>query len=128
LEQVAGVDVNRSIIVVQRSRTKKSNLKAPKAGRRNGVVKKRVFSLSPSLTEQLHPFVEGRGADEPLFLTPGRLTKSGKRLGGGVRLEPDNFVKRALKPVLKELGLERFHIYRRPALKGHGFSRAAQRQ
>jgi integrase len=33
------------------------------------------------------------------------LTKSGKRLGGGVWLEPDNFVKRALKPVLKELGL-----------------------
>jgi integrase len=41
-----------------------------------------------------------------LFLTPGRLLKSGKRLGGGVRLEPDNFVKRAVKPVLKELGLE----------------------
>ena len=37
---------------------------------------------------------------------PGRLTKSGKRLGGGVRLEPDNFVKQALKPVLKELGLD----------------------
>jgi integrase len=54
----------------------------------------------------MRPFVESRGADEPLFLTPGRLTKSGKRLGGGVRLEPDNFVKRALKPVLKELGLD----------------------
>ena len=102
---VGDVDVNRCIIVVQRSRTKKSKLKAPKAGLRNGVVKKRVFSLSPSLTEQLRPFVEGHRADEPLFLTPGRLTKSGKRLGGGVRLEPDNFVKRALKPVLKELGL-----------------------
>ena len=25
---------------------------------------------------------------------------------GGVRLEPDNFVKRALKPILKELGLD----------------------
>ena len=46
------------------------------------------------------------GADGPLFLTPGRLTKSGRRLGGGVRLEPDNFVKRALKPILKELGLD----------------------
>jgi hypothetical protein len=51
------------------------------------------------------PLVEGRRPDESLFLTPGRLTKSGKRLGGGVWLEPDNFVKRALKPVLKELGL-----------------------
>ena len=54
----------------------------------------------------MRSFVEGRRADEPLFLTPGRLIKSGKRLGGGVRLEPDNFVKRALKPVLKELGLD----------------------
>jgi hypothetical protein len=52
--------VNRCIIVVQRSRTKKSKLKAPKVGLRNGVVKKRVFSLSPSLSEQLRPFVEGR--------------------------------------------------------------------
>jgi len=104
------VDVNRCIIVVQRSRTKKSKLKAPKAGLRNGVVKKRVFSHSPSLTEQLRPFVEGRRADEPLFLTPSRLTKSGKRLGGGVRLEPDNFVKRALKPVLKGLGLDGRHM------------------
>ena len=103
---VGDVDVTRCIIVVQRSRTKRSKLKAPKAGRSNGVAKKRVFSLSPSLAEELRPFVEGRRADEPLFLTPGRLTKSGKRLGGGVRLEPDNFVKRALKPVLKELGLE----------------------
>lgn len=103
---VGDVDVNRCIIVVQRSRTKKSKLKAPKAGLRNGVIKKRVFSLSPSLTEQLRPFVVDRREDEPLFLTPGRLTKSGKRLGGGVRLEPDNFVKRALKPVLKELGLD----------------------
>jgi integrase len=103
---VGDVDVNRRILVVQRSRTKKSKLKAPKAGLRNGVVKKRVFSLSPSLTEQLRPFVEGRPSDEPLFLTPVRLTKSGKRLRGGVRLEPDNFVKRALKPILKELGLD----------------------
>lgn len=102
---VGDVDVSRCIIVVQRSRTKKSKLKAPKAGLRNGVRKKRVFSLSPSLTEQLRPFVDGRHADEPLFLTPGRLTKSGNRLGGGVRLEPDNFVKRALKSILKELGL-----------------------
>lgn len=103
---VGDVDVNQRIIVVQRSRTKQSKLKAPKAGLRNGVVKRRVFSLSPSMAEQLRPFVEGRQAIEPLFLTPGRLTKSGKRIGGGVRLEPDNFVKRALKPILKDLGLD----------------------
>ena len=106
---VGDLDVNHRIIVVQRSRTKNSKLKAPRAGTRNGVAKRRVFSLSPPLTEQLRPFVEGRKADEPLFLTPGRLTKSGKRRGGGVRLEPGNFVKRALKPILKELGLESVH-------------------
>jgi integrase len=103
---VGDVDVNQRIIVVQRSRTKWGKLKAPKAGVRNGQVKRRVFSLSPSMAEQLRPFVEGRATHEPLFLTPGRLTISGKRIGGGVRLEPDNFVKRALKPVLKELGLD----------------------
>lgn len=103
---VGDVDVNRCIIVVQRSRTKRGRLKATKAGVRNGQVKRRVFSLSPSMAEQLRPFVEGRAADQPLFLTPGRLTKSGQRIGGGVRLEPDNFTKRMLKPVLKELGLD----------------------
>lgn len=77
-----------------------------KEGLRNGVVKKRVFILSPSLTVQLHPFVEGRRADEPMFLTPGSLTKTRKRLGGRVRLEPDNFVKKALRPILKESGLD----------------------
>jgi integrase len=35
-----------------------------------------------------------------------RLTKGGKRIGGGVRLEPDNFIKRALKPALGKLGLD----------------------
>jgi integrase len=58
------------------------------------------------MAEQLRPFVEGRATDEPLFLTQGRLTTSGKLIGGGVRLEPDSFVKRALKPVLKGLGLD----------------------
>ena len=103
---VGDVDVYQCIIVVQRSRTKRGKLKAPKAGVRNGQVKRRVFSFSPSMAEQLRPFVEGRATDEPLFLTPGRLTVNGKRIGGGVRLEPDNFVKRGLKPVLKELGLD----------------------
>ena len=58
------------------------------------MVKRGVFSFSPSMAEQLRPFVEGRGANEPLF-----LSKMGKRL------EPDNFVKRHLKPVLRKLGL-----------------------
>lgn len=103
---VSDVDVNNRIVVVQRSRTLRGKLRAPEAGVRNGQVKRRGFSLSPSMAEQLRPFVEGRAADEPLFLTPGRPTKSGKRLGGGIRLEQDNFVKHALKPVLNELGLD----------------------
>ena len=37
----------------------------------------------------------GRSPDEPLFVT-----------AEGKRLHPDNFVKRKLKPLLKELGLE----------------------
>jgi integrase len=103
---VGDVNVNQRIIIVQRSKTLKGKLKAPKAGVRNGVVKSRLFSLSPSLAEQLRPFVEGRQPDEPLFLTPGRLTQKGKRLGGGFRLDLDNLVKRGLKPVLKRLGLD----------------------
>jgi integrase len=54
-----------------------------------------VFSLSPQLTERLRSFVEHRKADQPLFVT-----------AKGRRLNPDNFVKRKLKPVLKALGLQ----------------------
>jgi len=39
--------------------------------------------------------VRGRNPDEPLFLT-----------SEGKRLHPDNFVKRKLKPLLKQLGLK----------------------
>jgi integrase len=94
------------ILIVQRSVTKLGKLKSPKAGVRYGQVKRRVFSLSPQMAEQLKPFVEGRAVDEPLFLTPVFLTKNGKTRGGGKRLEPDNFIKRNLKPILKELGLD----------------------
>jgi integrase len=98
-------DGDARILIVQRSVTKLGKLKSPKAGVRNGQVKRRVFSLSPQMAEQLKPFVEGRQADEPLFLTPVYLTKNGKTRGGGKRLEPYNFVKRNLKPILK-LGLD----------------------
>jgi len=76
-------------IAVKRSVSKKRKLKSPKNG------KARVFALSPQLAEKLRRYVEGRSAEEPLF-----LSKKGKRL------EPDNFVKRHLKPILKKLGLE----------------------
>lgn len=92
---VGDCDLTNRIIVVQRAVTKKRMLKSPKAGVRNGVAKKRVFALSPQLCERLKPFVEGRKVDDPLFLSK-----------NGFRLEPDNFIKRHLKPVLKKLGLE----------------------
>jgi integrase len=98
-------DIKGNVLVVQRSVTKKRQLKAPKAGVRNGQSKKRVFSLSPGMVEQLKSYVEGRQDDEPLFLTPLKITKRGKRIGGK-RLEPDNFVKRNLKPILKQLELQ----------------------
>ena len=50
------------------------------------------------------PLVEGPRPGESLFLAPGRLTKSGKRLGGGVRLEPDNFIKRGSEAGLEGVG------------------------
>lgn len=62
---------------------------------RAGSEQGRVFALSPQLAAKLRQYVEGRSADEPLF-----LSKKGKRL------EPDNFVKRHLKPILEKLGLE----------------------
>jgi integrase len=86
---VDDVDLATHTIAVKRSVSKKRKLKSPKNG------KARVFALSPQLVEKLRPCVEGRMADEPLF-----LSKKGKRL------EPDNFVKRHLKPILKKLGLE----------------------
>jgi integrase len=86
---VGDVDLANQIIIVKRSVSKKRTLKSPKNG------KARMFALSPQLTEQLKRYADRRGADEPLF-----LSKMGKRL------EPDNFVKRHLKPILKNLGLQ----------------------
>jgi integrase len=63
-----------------------------------------VFPISSKLVARLRPLVEGRKPDEPLFVTPIRVTKKGKQIGG-TRLEPDNFVKRHLTPVLRKLGL-----------------------
>jgi integrase len=86
---VGDVDLANHTITVKRSVSRKRKLKSPKNG------KSRVFALSPQLAEKLRPYVECRVKDEPLF-----LSKKGKRL------EPDNFVKRHLKPILKKLGLE----------------------
>jgi len=102
---IGDLDVVNHILLVQRSVTKLRKLKSPKAGvRRNGEVKKRPIKLSSSMFERLRPSVDGREAGKPLFLTPVRTTKKGGRIGG-YRLEPDNFVKRHLKPIVKKPGL-----------------------
>ena len=63
--------------------TKRRQLKTPKND------KPRVFPISSMLADRLRPMVEGREPGEPLFITPVRTTKAGKRIGG-CRLEPDN--------------------------------------
>jgi len=86
---VGDVDLANHTITVKRSVSKKRKLKSPKNG------KARVFAVSPQLAEKLRPYVKGRTEDEPLFLSK-----------KGMRLEPNNFVKRHLKPILKKLELE----------------------
>lgn len=86
---VEDVDLANHTITVKRSVSKKRKLKSPKNG------KARMFAISPQLADKLNGYVVGRSVNEPLF-----LSKRGKRL------EPDNFVKRHLKPILKKLGLE----------------------
>ena len=85
---VGGVSLDERILTVRRSVTRRRQLKMPKNG------KPRVFAISTQLAERLRPLVEGRAPDEPLFLS-----------AKGKRLEPDNFVKRHLTPVIKKLGL-----------------------
>jgi integrase len=92
---VGHVDLPNRIIVVRDSRWNR-HITANKSR------KPRVFSLSPQLVERLKPYIDGRAADEPLFLS--KMKK---------RLHPDNFVKRNLKPILKELGLSgAMHAFR----------------
>ena len=85
---VKHIDLGNCIITVRRSRwgSTLKNTKSKKA---------RKFSFSSELAEALRPLVEGRDPDDPLFLSP-----------DGQRLDPDNFVKRELKPVLEKLGLK----------------------
>jgi integrase len=92
---VGHVDLDNYVIVVRRSRSGRhiTNTKSKKP---------RVFSISPLLATHLHSFVDGRQSDAPLFLTAERK-----------RLHPDNFVKRHLKPLLKQLGLKgALHAFR----------------
>ena len=85
---VGHVDLTNRVIVVKRSRNGRhiTDTKSRKP---------RIFSISPRLADRLSSFVTGRNPDEPLFLSP-----------EGMRLHPENLVKRKLKPLLKQLGLE----------------------
>src|SRR5262249_44817257 len=85
---VGDVSLATLTVIVKRSVTRKRQLKSPKNG------KARMFAISPQLATKLRPLVQSRNPDQPLFLS-----------AKGKRLEPDNFVKRYLTPVIKKLGL-----------------------
>jgi integrase len=92
---VSHISLDDAIIVIRFSRSG-SIMKSTKSQ------KPRVFSLSPQLTEALSAHVQGRGPDEPLFVS-----------AEGKRLHPDNFGRRVLKPILEKLGLQGgFHAMR----------------
>jgi integrase len=80
---VGNVDIEHNIIVVRQSRWLR-HITSTKSKR------PRVFSLSPQLVEKLRPYVEGRPADAPLFVSKRGIQK----------------LEDSLKPVLKQLGLQ----------------------
>ena len=84
---VGHVDLTNRVIVVKRSRNGRhiTDTKSRKPG---------IFSISPRLADRLRSFVSGRNRDEPLFLS-----------AEGMRLHPENLVKRKLKPLLSSRGL-----------------------
>ena len=85
---VGHVDLTNRVIIVKRSRSGRhiTDTKSRKP---------RIFSISPRLADRLSSFVTRRNPDEPLFLS-----------AEGMRLHPENLVKRKLKPLLKQLGLQ----------------------
>ena len=85
---VGDVDFPRCFVAVRRSRSGKfiTNTKSKRP---------RAFPISPNLAACLQELVNGRDADQPLF-----LTKEAKRL------HPDNFAHRVIAPVIRKLGLK----------------------
>ena len=81
---VGHVDLTNRVIIVKRNRNGRhvTNTKSRKP---------RIFSISPRLADRLSSFVTGRNPNEPLFLSP-----------EGMRLHPENLVKRKLKPVPRQ--------------------------
>jgi len=68
-----------------------------------------VTSSGVSVLITSHLWLNAANQTNPLFTTPLRVIKSGKRIGG-CRLEPDHFVKRHLTPVIRKLGLGRADV------------------
>jgi integrase len=85
---VGHVNLTKREVTIRRNRVM-SAVKCTKAR------KARVFGISPELCEALQPLVSGRKPSEPLFLSP-----------EGMRLHPENLVKRKLNPLLQKLGLK----------------------
>ena len=92
---VGDVQLDTCCITVRRNRSGKhiTNTKARRP---------RTFEISAGLRDCLRRLCEGRKPEEPLLVTE-----------SGVRLHPDNFVKRILKPVVDALGLKgALHAFR----------------
>jgi len=85
---VGHIDLSKREVTIRRNRVM-SQVKSTKAN------KPRVFSISEELCEALRPLIRDRAPCEPLFLSP-----------EGVRLHPENLVKRYLNPILEKLGIK----------------------
>jgi integrase len=91
--EVCGLKVGSVLLdanaVVVRNAVSCGKLSSTKAKR------SRVFAISNALCERLKLYMGNRPSDAPLFTN-----------SEGNRLDPDNLVKRHLKPAIKALGLE----------------------
>lgn len=85
---VGDVNFTDRFLTIQRSRWRK-HLTSPKSR------KTRTVPISDALVKTLTEYTRNRKPEDPLFLS-----------AKGKRLDPDNLVKRILKPVLKQLGFE----------------------
>jgi integrase len=98
LLEVDGEPLEQAVVIVRR-KVWNGTIGRPKSKR------PRTFVLSPQLTEHLREFMR------PILGKPEHLVFSNSK--GGM-LNPDNLVKRHLKPALKQVGLERggMHAFR----------------
>ena len=95
---IADVDFERCFVEVRRSRAGKyiTNTKSKRP---------RLFPISSSLAAKLRAVAGTRAQDEPLFVTPVKVTSKKQKVIGRVRLHPDNFSARVIRPIVRSLGL-----------------------